>query len=92
MLSDDQILRIANGESAIRVIREHRGLSLKQLATEAGLPVDRLDRLEKGRGTVRPDRLKRIADVLDVHVITLRTCQENFADCAKRLRHVGDDD
>lgn len=91
MLSDEQIGRILAGESPIRVIREHRGMSMRELARKAGIRVDQLERYEKGRNAPRADRLKVIAEVLGVDPIDLRPCEQNFADCAKRLRRLPDD-
>jgi helix-turn-helix protein len=44
------------GESAIRVIREHRGLTLREFAKLAGLRPEQLERYEKGRDHPRADR------------------------------------
>ena len=58
--------RLITGENPVRVWREHRGRSLRQLAEQAGVGVGYLSQIENGerRGTV--DTLKKIAAALDV--------------------------
>jgi DNA-binding Xre family transcriptional regulator len=60
------VRRLLAGESPVRVWREHRGRSLRQLADRAGIGVGYLSQIETGerKGTVRT--LKKIADALDV--------------------------
>lgn len=54
-----------NGE-ALRAIRVKDGLRLKQLADLAGISMQYLCDIEKGRRGARPDVLKRLAQSLNV--------------------------
>ena len=65
-MSADQWARIHAGESAIKVIRQHRGLSQQALAGAAGIAQPQLSAMEsrKRGGTVQT--LKRLADALRV--------------------------
>jgi DNA-binding XRE family transcriptional regulator len=58
--------RIHAGEAAIKVIRQHRGLSQQALAGAAGIAQPQLSAMESGKrgGTVQT--LKRLADALRV--------------------------
>jgi DNA-binding Xre family transcriptional regulator len=58
--------RLIAGENPVRVWREHRGHSLRQLAERAGVGVGYLSQIENGerKGTV--ETLKKIAAALDV--------------------------
>ena len=60
------VRRLLAGESPVRVWREHRGLSLRQLTERAGIGVGYLSQIENGarKGTVAT--LKKIATALDV--------------------------
>lgn len=60
--------RLWCGESPVKIWREFRGLSPEHLAELAGVSPPFLAQLEAGRPTVRIDKLKRIAQVLDVHL------------------------
>ena len=79
MLNDDQIGRIFAGESPIRVLREHRGLTIPELARMAGVEADQLECYEEGHARPGSDRLTVIAEVLDADPIALRRCDEHFA-------------
>jgi hypothetical protein len=74
VLTDDQIGRILAGESAIRVIREHRGLSLRLLAKRTAIPLDYLKACEARKRTPSAGREQVIARELDLHPIALRPC------------------
>lgn len=58
--------RILAGESRLRVWREHRGLSIADLAEAADLPTSRMDAIERGKepGTIADWR--RLAKALSV--------------------------
>ena len=60
--------RLIAGENPIRVWREHRDRSLRQLAKKAGVGIGYLSQIENGerKGTVKT--LKKIATALDVDV------------------------
>ena len=65
-MTADQWARIHAGESAIKVIRQHRGLSQQALAGAAGIAQPQMSAMESGKrgGTVQT--LKRLADALRV--------------------------
>jgi ribosome-binding protein aMBF1 (putative translation factor) len=58
--------RLIDGESPIRVWREHRGLSLRALAARAGTSPSVLSDMETGKSKSRPALLRRIAGILRV--------------------------
>jgi len=62
------VRRLLARENPVRVWREHRGRSLRQLAERAGIGVGYLSQIENGgrKGTVRT--LKKIAAALDVEL------------------------
>lgn len=53
----------------IRVKRALNGLSRGQLASLAALPAARIKAYEYGDDNIKMDKLKRIADALEVHVL-----------------------
>jgi DNA-binding Xre family transcriptional regulator len=58
--------RLIGRENPVRVWREHRGHSLRQLAERAGIGIGYLSQIENGerKGTV--ETLKKIAGALDI--------------------------
>lgn len=60
--------RIIEGESAVRVWREFRGLSLRALAAKAGVSVSYLSEIEAGKKPGSVDAYKALADALDTSV------------------------
>ncbi|HEY2539266.1 MAG TPA: helix-turn-helix transcriptional regulator [Stellaceae bacterium] len=60
------VTRLLAGENPVRVWREHRGHSLRQLAERAGIGTGYLSQIEnrERKGTV--ETLKKIAAALDV--------------------------
>ena len=58
--------RLIDGENPIRVWREHRGLSLRALAAQAGTSPSVLSDMETGKSEGRPSILRRIAGILKV--------------------------
>ncbi|MBB3949305.1 helix-turn-helix domain-containing protein [Aureimonas jatrophae] len=58
--------RILAGESALRVWREHRGLSVSALAEAAGLSQPFVSQIESGRRVAGRDSLARLAAALGV--------------------------
>ena len=60
--------RMIAGENPVRVWREHRGHSLRQLAEQARVGIGYLSQIENGerKGTV--ETLKKIAAALDVDI------------------------
>lgn len=60
--------RLLAGENAIRVWREHRGLSASSLAEKAGIAQAFLSQIETGKRDGTVTTLKKIADALSVTV------------------------
>ena len=58
--------RLADGENALRVFREWRGLTQVELATATGLSQGHISDIETGRRTGTPAALRQIADALQV--------------------------
>lgn len=64
-LTMDETMRIIDGESPIRVWREKRGMTVRQLADSLGLHDVEIDKIEKG-GAVDRGMILRISSHLDV--------------------------
>ena len=62
------VKRIANGEHAVRVWREYRGMRSGGLATAAGIASSYLSDIENGKKPGSVNALKRIAFALDVTI------------------------
>lgn len=60
--------RMVAGESPIRVWREYRGLSVRDLAGRAGISQPYLSQMEAGRRKGTADTLGRIAEALGIGV------------------------
>ena len=60
--------RLLAGENPIRVYRDHRGLTQKQLADAAGINPVYLSQIETGKRTGSTKTLVSLADALDVEV------------------------
>ena len=60
--------RLIDGEAALRVWREHRGLSQSALARASGVSRVQIVDIEAGRNTGSARTLRRLADALDVAV------------------------
>lgn len=60
--------RILDGESPLRVWRQHRGLTLDQLAKSAGLGISYLSDLERGKRQGKGALWRRLADALNVSI------------------------
>jgi DNA-binding XRE family transcriptional regulator len=67
-LSGEMVDRLMSGESALRVWRRHRGLTLSALAERAGVTVATLSRVETGKMQGRPTLWRSLADCLGVSV------------------------
>jgi transcriptional regulator with XRE-family HTH domain len=63
----------------IRKVRELKGLSQENLAEELGMSVPGYGRIERDEVSVNMNRLKQIADVLDVGIDTIIGFDENVA-------------
>jgi len=60
--------RIVEGESAVRVWREFRGLSLRALAARAGVSAGYLSEIEAGKKPGSVEAYKALAEALDASV------------------------
>lgn len=58
--------RLANGENAIRVLRDWRDVTQMYLSFKTGIGQGHISDIENGRRTGTPETLRRIADVLKV--------------------------
>lgn len=58
--------RIADGENAIKVLREWRGMTQRELALNAGISQNYLSMMERGEREGRTDTRKSIAEALNV--------------------------
>lgn len=66
LLPKDAADRLANGENAIRVIREWRDVTQMYLSSKTGLSQGYISDIENGRRVGTPEVLRQIADVLKV--------------------------
>jgi ribosome-binding protein aMBF1 (putative translation factor) len=71
--------RLIDGENPIRVWREHRGLSLRTLAVQAGTSPSVLSDMETRKSEGRPAILRRIAGILEVSLDELIPAAEREA-------------
>ena len=55
---------ILNGDNPVRVWKEHRGLTSKDLAQKAGISAPYLSQIESGKREGRLDALRKIAEAL----------------------------
>jgi ribosome-binding protein aMBF1 (putative translation factor) len=62
----EMVKRITAGENPVRVWRQHRGLSLRILAGEAGVSYSYLSEIETGKKEPAVKTLKRLTAALDV--------------------------
>jgi transcriptional regulator with XRE-family HTH domain len=62
------VKRIIAGESAVRVWREYRGMSGKELATKAGVSASLVSQIESGARKGSDGLLKKIADALNLTI------------------------
>jgi DNA-binding XRE family transcriptional regulator len=65
LLTMDETMRIIDGEHPIKVWREKRGMTVRQLADNLGLHDVEVEEMEKGRAVDRPTFLN-LASCLDV--------------------------
>jgi DNA-binding XRE family transcriptional regulator len=66
LLPIELVDRILNGESRIRVWREHRGMTVKALAETAGIAPAYLSQMETGRRAGTVETLRKVAAGLGV--------------------------
>ncbi|MBO1019337.1 helix-turn-helix transcriptional regulator [Methylobacterium sp. SD274] len=68
LIPSDIVDRLLDGENRVRVWREHRGLSAKQLAEKAGIAKPFLSQIETGKREGTVDTLRKIADALSLTI------------------------
>jgi len=68
LIPAEMVDRFLKGESPIRVWREHRGLTLKDLAAKAGIARPYLSQMETGKRDGTVNTMRKIADVLGVAI------------------------
>jgi transcriptional regulator with XRE-family HTH domain len=90
-LPDQTLQRIYNGEPALKVLREHRGLSIEELAEATGMTAAFLERCEDGSRCIPDSRLQDVAQALGVTVLDLGHFTAAFGDCDFLTRQIEDD-
>lgn len=65
-LPADMVNRILNGESTVKVWREHRKLSQKELSEKSGVRASMLSQIETGKKSGSIDTLKKLATALNI--------------------------
>lgn len=68
LLPSAMVDKIIDGESPIRVWREHRGLTVKALADEVGIAAAYLSQIETGKRDGTVATVKKLADALGVRL------------------------
>jgi DNA-binding XRE family transcriptional regulator len=68
LLPTTMVSRILDGENALRVWREHRGLTLKELADKAQVSAPFVSQIEKGRREGSVETMRKLADALKISV------------------------
>jgi ribosome-binding protein aMBF1 (putative translation factor) len=68
LIPADVVNRVLDGESKVRVWREYRGLSARDLAAKAQISAAFLSQIETGAREGSIDTFKRIAEALDVSI------------------------
>ena len=67
-LPSEMVNRLIDGENAVRVWREYRGLSLTRLAEIAGVNKASVSQIENGKALGKPATWRALADALKVTV------------------------
>ncbi len=58
--------RVLAGDNAVRVLRDHRGLTLQQLADRCGVTNSHISQIERGKRSMSIAVLKKMAEALGV--------------------------
>jgi ribosome-binding protein aMBF1 (putative translation factor) len=66
LVPSEIVNRILDGENALRVWREYRGLTVKQLADRAGVSAPFLSQIETGQREGSVDTMRKLADALKI--------------------------
>jgi transcriptional regulator with XRE-family HTH domain len=83
--------RIFDGENALLVWREARGLSIEELAKRTNLAVAYLRKCEDGKRHLSPANEKVVAKALDIDPCELEPFPSAFGHCSLALSLVGDE-
>lgn len=75
-----QVKRMEAGEHPLKVWREHRGMSLRDLAAAAGVAFNYISEIEGGRKPGSAEALRRLAAALGVAMEDLMPVAVNDAD------------
>jgi ribosome-binding protein aMBF1 (putative translation factor) len=67
-LTETEVRRLIDRESPVKIWREKRGMSQRELATKADVSASYLAEIETGRKPGSADALSRLARVLDVRM------------------------
>jgi DNA-binding XRE family transcriptional regulator len=59
---------LINGDNPVRVFRNYRGLTLKEVADKCGIAIPYLSQIETGKRTASVDVVKKVAAALAVSV------------------------
>jgi DNA-binding XRE family transcriptional regulator len=62
----EMVKRMIDGENLVRLWRQHRGLTLEQLAEKAGISKSFLSQIETGKRAGTVDKLQLIAQALNL--------------------------
>lgn len=62
----EMVNRILDGENALRVWREYRGLTVKQLADQAGVSAPFVSQIETGQRDGSVETMRKLAGVLKI--------------------------
>lgn len=87
LVPSDVVKRILDGANPVRVWREHRGLSARDLAGQVGISAAYLSEIETGKKDGSLSAMKRIADALGVDLDDLVT-QPIYVDAGEAARIV----
>ncbi|KQP02646.1 helix-turn-helix transcriptional regulator [Methylobacterium sp. Leaf93] len=68
LIPSDIVDRLLDGENRVRVWREYRGMSAKELAAKAGIAKPFLSQIETGKREGTVDTLRKIADALSLTI------------------------
>ncbi len=66
LVPDDVAKRLVKGASPVRVWREHRGMSVRGLASTAGLSAPYVSEIETGKKEGSISVMKKVAEALEV--------------------------
>ena len=68
LVPSDTVNRLLNGENKVRVWREYRKISARELAMKAGLSAPYISEIESGKKDGSVAAMKKIAEILAVNI------------------------